>query len=339
MNLPLEVDHDARRVADGTTELVPLAAEGRTDTVAVEVSQPRGRLDIFLHGRFPCVSRNTLQRLIREGDILVDGGRVKPTHHPVAGQTVTVRWPAPKPAELPPRDIPLEVLFEDDALLVLNKSAGMVVHPAAGNEDNTLVNALLHHCAGRLSGIGGVARPGIVHRLDQFTSGLMVVAKDDATHLALSSQFAGRQVEKIYHAIACGRVEPAEGEINAAIARHPNHRKVMTVLAGGRSALTAYRVLERLREATLVEARLHTGRTHQVRVHFKHLGFPLVGDTVYGNRSNARLAELTGVRAPRQMLHARFLAFTHPRTRERLGFTAPWPADFTAVLAVLRPEA
>lgn len=310
--------------------------EALINQLTIETSLPRGRLDIFLHQQFPCVSRNTLQRLIREGLILVDGEAVKNTHRPKAGEVVNIHWPPPKPAEVQPREIPLDVLFEDEWLLVLNKSAGMVVHPAAGNEDHTLVNALLHYCEGRLSGIGGVARPGIVHRLDQFTSGLMVVAKNDATHMALSYQFAQRQVEKLYHALACGVVQPPEGEINAAIARHPNHRKVMTVLAGGRTAVTSYRTLERLRGATLVEARLHTGRTHQVRVHFKYLGFPLVGDAIYGRNANAQLRELTGIEGPRQMLHARFLAFQHPTTQKRVAFEAPWPADFVETLDRLR---
>jgi len=304
--------------------------------IAVEVSLPGERLDALLHQRFPSVSRTALQRLITTGEIMVDGRRVKPAHHPRAGEIVTVRWPAPRPAAAQPRAIPLEILYEDEALLVLNKPAGMVVHPAARNEDNTLVNALLHHCRGQLSGIGGVARPGIVHRLDQYTSGLLVVARSDAVHVALSAQFASRKVRKIYHALVCGQLTPPSGEINAPIARHPIHRKLMAVRQGGRPALTVYRVMERLREATLVEARLHTGRTHQVRVHFKYIGFPLVGDIVYGKRQNARLAELTGFTAPRQMLHAHSLAFIHPLTREPLAFTAPWPEDFKGAVAALR---
>lgn len=310
----------------------------RTESFTVEISQPRTRFDTFLHGRFPCVSRGTLQRLIRDGEVQVDGRSVKPTHAPLAGEVVTICWPDPRPPTVEARALPLDIAFEDDSLLVLNKAPGMVVHPAAGNEDNTLVNALLHHCRGSLSGIGGVERPGIVHRLDQHTSGLMVVAKNDATHMALSRQFAERQVTKLYDAITCGVLPTVAGEINAAIMRHPNHRKVMTVRDGGRTARTSYRVLERLGEATLVEARLHTGRTHQIRVHFKHLGFPLVGDAVYGKRSNARLFDLTGVSAARQMLHARRLAFTHPATGEELEFEAPWPADFREALRALRGQ-
>jgi len=220
---------------------------------------------------------------------------------------------------------------------VLNKPPGLVVHPAAGHEEHTLVNALLHHCAGQLSGIGGIARPGIVHRLDKETSGCLVVAKNDETHLALSAQFASRKVEKIYQAILCGELPRDRGEIRAAIARHPSHRKRMAVDDDlGRDARTSYRVRERLRGATLVEAVLHTGRTHQVRVHFQFLGFPLVGDPVYGSRPNLRLADLTGYTAPRQMLHASQLAFIHPRTARRLSFTAPLPEDFTEALAALR---
>jgi 23S rRNA pseudouridine1911/1915/1917 synthase len=310
----------------------------RIERLTIEATLPRSRLDNYLHARFPCVSRSALQRLIREGHVTVNGARVKPMHPPRTGDDVQIIWPPPRPTEVVPREIPLVVVHEDEQLLVINKPPGLVVHPAAGNEDNTLVNALLHHCAGRLSGIGGVIRPGIVHRLDQFTSGLMVVAKDDATHVGLSYQFSRREVEKLYHAVACGAVEPLTGEINAAIARHPNHRKVMTVTDGGRPARTSYRVLERLREATLVEAHLHTGRTHQVRVHFKFIGFPLVGDLVYGKKQNARLKELVAVEAPRQMLHARMLSFDHPRTGERLSFEAPWPEDFAAVVRLLRPH-
>ncbi len=308
---------------------------GRTDVVPVAPPCSRVRLDVFLHSRYPGVSRSILQRLIRDGAVLLDGRPVKATHQPRPGETITIHWPAPRPARVAPRALPLEILHEDDDLLVVNKSAGMVVHPAAGTEDNTLVNALLHHCRGRLSGIGGVVRPGIVHRLDQHTSGLIVVAKHDAAHLVLSRQFARRQVVKLYDALVCGH-PPAAGEVDAAIARHPSHRKTMTVLAGGRPALTRFRTLERLAGSALLEVRIHTGRTHQIRVHFQHLGYPLVGDSVYGKRANARLAESTGFKAARQMLHARSLAFAHPATGAPLTFTAPWPGDFAEAVALLR---
>ena len=309
----------------------------RTEVVTIERSLPSERLDVYLRGKFPAVSRGAIQRLIEQGHIQVNGHTVKPTHTPRAGEQVQVHWPEARPAEAQPEQMALDVLFEDEALLVLNKPPGLVVHPAAGHEEHTLVNALLHHCAGQLSGIGGVARPGIVHRLDKETSGCLVVAKNDDTHLALSAQFATRKVEKVYYAILCGELPRDEGEIRAAIARHPSHRKRMAVDDdGGREARTSYRVLERLREATLVEAVLHTGRTHQIRVHFQFIGFPLVGDATYGNRQNQRLSELTGYTAPRQMLHAFRLAFTHPRTGKRLSSEAPLPEDFLDALAALR---
>lgn len=309
----------------------------RSEVLTVSISQPLGRLDIYLRQKFPAVSRGAIQRLIEQGHIRVNGRTVKPTHAPRAGEQIEVHWPAARPAAAQPEAMPLAVLFEDETLLVLNKPPGLVVHPAAGHEEHTLVNALLHHCAGQLSGIGGIARPGIVHRLDKETSGCLVVAKNDETHLALSAQFASRKVEKIYQAILCGELPRDRGEIRAAIARHPSHRKRMAVDDDlGRDARTSYRVRERLRGATLVEAVLHTGRTHQVRVHFQFLGFPLVGDQVYGSRPNLRLADLTGYTAPRQMLHASQLAFIHPRTARQLSFTAPLPEDFTEALAALR---
>ena len=308
--------------------------------ITVEFSQPAVRLDAYLCTQLPQVSRGAVQRMLEEGSILVDGKPSKTTHHPKAGEVIDIRWPTARPTQLQPEDIELEVLFEDADLLVINKRADMVVHPAAGHEEHTLVHALLHHCQGQLSGIGGVARPGIVHRLDKDTSGCLVVAKNDFTHIALSEQFAEREVEKDYHAILCGALPSNHGEIRAAIARHPSHRKRMAVTdgGGGRDAWTSYDVEKRLWEATLVRARLHTGRTHQIRVHFQHLKFPLVGDLTYGNRQNARLKELTGVSAPRQMLHASKLEFTHPRTGKKLTLTAPLPEDFCAVLKALKPK-
>ncbi len=309
----------------------------RTEVLTIEHSLPSERLDTYLRGKFPAVSRGAIQRLIEEGHIKVNGRTVKPTHAPRAGEQVEVHWPEARSAEAQPEAMPLDILYEDEALLVVNKPPGLVVHPAAGHEEHTLVNALLHHCAGQLSGIGGVARPGIVHRLDKETSGCLVVAKHDETHLALSAQFATRKVEKIYEAILCGDLARDSGEIRAAIARHPSHRKRMAVDDDyGREAQTGYRVLEHLRAATLVEAALHTGRTHQIRVHFQFLGFPLVGDVTYGHRQNQRLSDLTGYTAPRQMLHARRLAFVHPRTAKRLVFEAPRPEDFVDALAALR---
>ena len=305
--------------------------------ITIERSLPGERLDSWLRLKLPGLSRGAIQRLIQDGHIRVNGKTVKPTHAPRAGERVEVEIPEPTPAEAQPEEIPLSVLYEDEALLVLNKPPGIVVHPASGHESQTLVNALLHHCHGQLSGIGGVARPGIVHRLDKDTSGCMVVAKNDDTHLALSAQFASRKVEKIYHALVCGEIGRDQGEIRAAIARHSSHRKCMAVDEEfGREAHTSYRVLERLANATLAQALLHTGRTHQIRVHFKFLGYPLVGDATYGHRQNQRLEELTGYHPARQMLHAYRLSFIHPRTAKRLSFEAPRPEDFNDALRALR---
>ena len=309
----------------------------RSESFTIERSLPGERFDKFLTTIFPAVSRGTLQRLIEEGHIQVDGQPVKATHAPRAGEFVSVTWPEARPAEAQAENIPLDVLFEDKDLLVLNKAPGIVVHPAAGNEEHTLVNALLHHCKGQLSGIGGVERPGIVHRLDKETSGCLVVAKNDATHIALSEQFASRTTEKIYLAVLCGELPREAGEIHAAIARHPSHRKRMAVSKGdGRDAHTSYKVAERLLYSTLVEAEIHTGRTHQIRVHFQHVGFPVAGDETYGAKQTKRLTELTGYAPPRVLLHAHTLGFTHPRTKRKRKFTAPWPEDFQAALDRLR---
>ena len=259
-------------------------------------------------------------------------------YSPRAGDVVTVIWPEPKQLDLAPEAIPLNVLFEDSDLLVLNKPPGMVVHPGAGNYEHTLVNALLHHCAGQLSGIAGYARPGIVHRLDKDTSGCLIIAKNDTAHLGLSDQFRNRTIEKIYHAILCGEIPKTAGEIQAAIARHPSHRRSMTVAepGKGREARTSFRVLERLHCSTLVQVVLHTGRTHQIRVHFQHLGFPLVGDKMYAGKQNARLRTQTNYSAARQMLHAYSLSFKHPRTGKTVSAMAPWPEDFQSAVVALR---
>lgn len=303
--------------------------------ISVAQSAPLERLDAFLCAKLPGVSRGAIQRLLAQGHIRVNGRPAKPSHHPRAGEIITIVWPPAEVSEAGPEDIPLEILYEDDDLLALNKPPGLVVHPAAGHAAHTLVNALLHHCTGRLSGIGGVARPGIVHRLDKETSGCLVVAKNDAAHLHLSAQFAARQTQKIYEAIVCGQLRGLGGEIDAPITRHRLERKRMTV-GKGRDARTSYRVLERLRGATHVEVELHTGRTHQIRVHFQHLGHPVAGDLLYGRKPNARLREATGCLVPRQMLHARKLVLTHPRDGRRVVFEAPFPADFTNTLNALR---
>lgn len=298
------------------------------------------RLDIYLRGHFPMVSRGYLQKLLEQGDIKVNGHPVKSTYTPRLGDRVDVHWPEPRSTQAQPEEIPLTVLYEDEDLVVLNKPPGLVVHPSNGHEEHTLVNALLHHCKGQLSGIGGVARPGIVHRLDKDTSGCLVVAKNDITHVGLQDQFKERSLDKTYHAIVCGVIPTTKGEIRAAITRHPTHRKRMTALddGDGREAWTSYHVMERLNFATLVENELHTGRTHQIRVHMLYLGHAVVGDELYGKKQNAKMTDQTGYTPPRQMLHASKLEFIHPRTKKKVKCEAPWPADFVAALDILRAD-
>jgi 23S rRNA pseudouridine1911/1915/1917 synthase len=292
---------------------VPVA-EHRFEITAGEVP---GRLDQFLVARLADLSRARIQALIKGGAITLNGAVVKPGGKLRAGDVVAVTIPEAVSTETRAQDIPLNILFEDDDLIVLNKPAGLVVHPAAGHADGTLVNALLHHCTA-LSGIGGERRPGIVHRLDKDTSGCLVAAKNDLAHRALVRQFAGREVVKIYLALASGAPAKSSGTIEAPIGRHPIHRKKMAVVERGRPARTDWRVLGPVPGGSLIECTLHSGRTHQIRVHLKHLGHPLLGDEVYGKRGAF----------PRQMLHAWRLGFTHPRSGERVSFVSPIPADF-----------
>lgn len=315
------------------TEAVTISEEGLpsgSEAFSIEDIGHRQRLDSFLQARYSTLSRGAIQRLLEAGDIQVNGHPAKASLRAKVGDQVQIQWPEVKPSLALPEDMPLDILFEDADLIVINKPPGLVIHPAAGHQEHTLVNALLHHCAGQLSGIGGVARPGIVHRLDKDTSGCLVAAKNDVAHLALTEQFQQRDIDKVYHAILCGELPPASGEIHEAIGRHPTQRKRMAVVPNGKgkNAWTSFRVMERLKAATLVEANLHTGRTHQIRVHFLHLGFPIAGDSVYGSRPNRRLEELTHYTPPRQMLHAFSLSFQHPKSGETMRFEAPWPADF-----------
>ena len=277
------------------------------------------RLDRHLTAQSPDLSRSRIQDLIATGHVTLNGHPAKASTKLREGDAIVLTEPPPRVVGTRPEAIALEVLYEDADLIVLNKPPGMVVHPAAGNWEGTLVNALLHHC-GALSSIGGEQRPGIVHRLDKDTSGCIVAAKNDATHRSLTAQFAGREVEKIYLALAAGTFPLQSGTIEGAIARHPIHRKKMAVVEGGRgrAARTDWRVLRVLPSGTLVECTLHSGRTHQIRVHLQHLGHPLLGDETYGKRAGF----------PRQMLHAWRLGFTHPRTGERMSFISPIPADF-----------
>ncbi len=298
------------------------------------------RLDRFLAQKLPEHSRARLQALIEAGQVQLDGRAARASARLKAGQLVGLAIPEPAPAEPQPEDIPLAVVHEDAHLLVIDKPAGLVVHPGAGVRAGTLVNALLHHVRD-LSGVGGVLRPGIVHRLDRGTSGLMVVAKDDATHRALVRLFAGRAVEKTYLAIVLGCPAPPSGRVSLPIGRDPVHRLKMSVRAPrARAALTDYEVLEPLDAAALVRLRLHTGRTHQIRVHLASLGHPVAGDALYGGtrppacrRPSARAA-LQALQRP--ALHAHRLAFTHPATGARLELGSPLPPELEQLLQALR---
>ncbi|NJR43198.1 MAG: RluA family pseudouridine synthase [Akkermansiaceae bacterium] len=287
---------------------------------------PGERVDAFLASRLENVSRSRIQTLIREQFIQINGHPAKPRDAVKMGDKITVILPEAVPLDAEPQDIRLEILFEDDDLVVLNKAPGMVVHPAPGNPDGTLVNALLHHCHGKLSGIGGIERPGIVHRLDKDTSGCIVVAKSDVAHQSLVGQFAGRTMEKLYLAVSQGVPKPAKDSIFTHIGRHPVNRQKMAVVnpPGGKTAITDYEILatDSATLTALVLCHLHTGRTHQIRVHLHHKGTPLVGDVIYGKPSKA--SEQTG----RLMLHAWRLTFDHPISNERVHFEAPIPPEY-----------
>lgn len=295
---------------------------------------------MWLARRIQGQSRERLKALIAAGDVLVDGTRARPSARLRPGQTVSVAVPEPVPATAAPEDIPLTVVYEDAHLLVVDKPAGLVVHPGAGTSSGTLVNALLHHVKG-LSGVGGVLRPGIVHRLDRGTSGLLVVAKDDATHRALAHQFSGRSVEKEYLALVLGVPAAREGTVTAPIGRDPVHRKRMSVRAPrGREARSTYRVIEALDGTALLRVRIHTGRTHQIRVHLASLGHPVAGDATYGGHRTPACRSAGAREALRALdrpaLHAARLSFDHPATGQRMAFESPLPRDLERLLGVLR---
>ena len=302
------------------------------------------RLDRFLQAQAPDLSRTRLQALIAAGRVEVTGGVPRASHRLRAGARVAVEVPAPEPSTLTPEAIPLDVVYEDADLLVVNKPPGLVVHPGAGHRTGTLVHALLAHCGPALSGVGGVRRPGIVHRLDRGTSGLLVVAKTDPAHLALARQLKARTVERRYLALAHGRLPHAAGVVETAIGRDPRDRLRMAVRppGAGRPALTRYRVLERFARPaplTLLEATLGTGRTHQIRVHLAHLGVPVVGDRTYRRRAPGPLdAELAAhvARLGGQALHAAVLGFVHPTTGVPHRYEAPPPPAFASLVAWLR---
>jgi len=298
------------------------------------------RLDRFLADRCPDLSRTAIQRAVAAGGVTVDGGAVPSRTRLRPGQRVELRPLPPPPSKVVPEDIPLMVLYEDDQLLVVDKPAGLVVHPAPGHRGGTLVNALLHRY-GSLPGEAG--RAGLVHRLDKDTSGLLVVARTEAAHRHLANQLAERALGRVYHALCWGSWRPDRGEIDAPVGRHPRQRQRMAVIDGGRRAVTRYRVLADFGFVQLVEASLLTGRTHQIRVHFAHRHHPVVGDPVYGDdrrASNVHPLDLTRARrlaavAERQLLHAAWLRLRHPTDGREMVFRAPWPDDLREAVVLL----
>ena len=287
------------------------------------------RLDAFLASSLDGLTRSQATRLIESGEVAVDGKPVSKSYKLAGGEDIAVTLPEPEPVEAVPQDIPLDVVYEDADVIVVNKPSGMVVHPAPGHPDGTLVNALLYHCAGTLSGIGGALRPGIVHRIDRDTSGLIIAAKNDAAHQYLSAQLADHTLARTYECIVVGALREDRGTVDAPIARHPTDRKRMAVVAGGREAVTHWEVIARYPGYTHVRCRLETGRTHQIRVHMAYIGHPILGDTVYGAKKE--VPGLTG-----QCLHAVGLRFLHPRTHEVVELSCPLPEEFTRMLQKIR---
>jgi 23S rRNA pseudouridine1911/1915/1917 synthase len=303
----------------------------RVESKGIQLVVPREdarlRLDVFLTKQLPAYSRSRIQQLIRDKFVSLNGAPARPSDLVRAGDQVDLAEPPPSRIDHQPEAIPLDILFEDADLIVINKPAGLVVHPGAGQREHTLVNALLHHCP-NLSGIGGKERPGIVHRLDKETSGCIVVAKNDEAHRALSAQFSARTVEKVYLALVAGKLKKNHGIIEEKIGRHPVQRQRMSVVATrGRPAKTEYRVLRASDAASLVECRLHSGRTHQIRVHLHHLRHPVLGDKVYAPKLARNFS--------RQLLHAWKLGFQHPRTGEWKLFRSPPPEDFAQAMNTL----
>ena len=275
------------------------------------------------------LSRVAVQRLIEEGNILVNGKKAKPSYAVQVGDEVIIQMPEAKETDLKPQDIPLDIIYEDNDIIVVNKAKGMVVHPAVGNPDGTLVNAIMAHCKGNLSGIGGELRPGIVHRLDKDTSGLLIIAKNDKAHLRISEQIQNRQVKKTYLALVKGIVPENEATIKMPIGRSTKDRKKMAVTSKGKEAITHFKVLERFEKYTYLEVNIETGRTHQIRVHMAEIGHPVVGDMVYSNGKNEFNIE-------GQMLHAYRLEFKHPITDTEMCLEASLPEYFTNILLNLR---
>ena len=295
----------------------------------LRVEQAGRRADQFLADSLPQLTRSAAQKLLEDGAVTLNGKPVKKNYKTVSGDELMVALPDPAPVDIVPQDIPLDVVYEDEDVIAVNKPVGLVVHPAAGHPDGTLVNALLYYCGESLSGINGALRPGIVHRIDRDTSGLIIAAKNDFAHLALAAQLQDHSMYREYEAVCVGNLKEDQGTVNAPIARHPTDRKKMAVnFLQGREAITHWTVLERFPGYTHIQCRLETGRTHQIRVHMAHTGHPLLGDVVYGSKKP--WPGLAG-----QCLHARRLSFVHPRTGERMTLECPLPDWFQEVLTKL----
>ena len=295
----------------------------------LKVDAPGQRADQFLAAALPQLTRSAAQKLLEEGAVTLNGRPVKKNYKTAPVDELVGGLPAPAPVGILPPDTPLDVVYEDEDVIAVNKPVGLVVHPAAGHPDGTLVNALLYHCGNSLSGINGALRPGIVHRIDRDTSGLIIAAKNDTAHLALAAQLQDHSLYREYEAVCVGNLKQDQGTVNAPIARHPTDRKKMAVnFLQGREAVTHWTVLERFSGYTHIQCRLETGRTHQIRVHMAHTGHPLLGDVVYGSKKP--WPGLAG-----QCLHARRLSFVHPRTGERLTLECPLPSWFQEVLTKL----
>lgn len=313
-----------------TSEALELdSAEETVTTLQITAAEAGVRLDKILGENLKDFTRSALQKLIEQGHVTCQGKPLAKSYKPACGDTITVVVPPPETLDTKPENIPLDIVYEDDDLLVVNKPKGMVVHPAPGNYTGTLVNALLYHCGDSLSGINGVIRPGIVHRIDKDTSGLLIVAKNDTSHCHLAAQIKEHSFTRIYEAVVYGNLKADSGTVNAPIGRHPTDRKRMCVTEkNSRNAVTHYEVLARYPGFTHVRLRLETGRTHQIRVHMAYLGHPVAGDPVYGVKKV--ITALQG-----QCLHARVIGFIHPRTGEYLEFTSDLPAYFQTFLQKL----
>lgn len=301
--------------------------ENEREILTVSIGQ-EGRIDKVLAEKIPELSRSALVRLIEEGNVTCEGLPLTKKTKLLGGEVLTIQLPAPAVTAPIPQNIPLDIVYEDGDVLVINKPVGLVVHPAPGHPDGTLVNALLNHCGDNLSNVGGENRPGIVHRIDRDTSGLLIVAKNNFAHQKLAAQLADHTLARIYQCITVGNLKEDEGTIIAPIGRSRKDRKKMAVVSDGRDAVTHYKVLRRYMGFGHVQCRLETGRTHQIRVHFAHLGHPILGDTVYGAKKPVK--GLTG-----QCLHASGLRFIHPRTGDLVELTCPLPEEFTAMLHTL----